>query len=143
MIYATRATIITVYGQDFLTDLTPVDVTDPEATVDQALAQASAEIDGWLSARYQIPLARQPRALERPCIDIAAYILANSHTRLTVTIEDRYKHAIALLKDIGAGRAGLGDAEPSAAIDAGGTASGADFVANPRRFRRPNGRGGN
>lgn len=137
MIYATRATIVAVYGQEFLIDLTPVDTADADAAVDQALAQASAEIDGWLSARYSLPLRTQPKTLERPCIDIAAYILANSHTRLTVTIEDRYKHAIDFLKALGAGRAGLGEAEPVVETGAGGEgSSGAAFVANPRRFGR-------
>lgn len=138
MIYASRATIITVYGQDFLTNLTPRDAADADASVDQALAQASAEIDGWLSARYKVPLASQPKSLERPCIDIAAYILANSHTRLTVTIEDRYKHAVDFLKAIGAGRAGLGEAEP--VIETGGeNTGGAFFSANGRRFGRGGG----
>lgn len=137
MSYATRATIVRIYSQDFLTDLTSLDVPDADAAVDEALAQASAEIDGYLSARYDLPLGRAPRALERPCIDIAAYVLANSHTRLTTTIEDRYKHAINFLKLIADGKAGLGEAEPSAAVDPStGTASGADFVANPRRWGR-------
>ncbi|WP_444453128.1 phage protein Gp36 family protein [Rhodobacter capsulatus] len=135
MIYATRATIAEIYGDDFLTDLTPDGVADPDAAIDRALVQASAEIDGWISARYKTPLASAPKTLERPCIDIAAYILANSHARLTVTIEDRYKYAVDFAKAIGAGRAGLGDAEPSAAVDTStGTAAGADFSANPRRF---------
>ncbi|SDG21430.1 DUF1320 domain-containing protein [Rhodobacter capsulatus] len=135
MIYATRATIAEIYGDGFLTDLTPDGVADPDAAIDRALAQASAEIDGWISARYTTPLATAPKTLERPCIDIAAYILANSHARLTVTIEDRYKYAVEFAKAIGAGRAGLGEAEPSAVVDVStGTASGADFSANPRRF---------
>lgn len=37
MIYATRATIVRIYGQDFLTDLTSLDVPDPDAAVDEAL----------------------------------------------------------------------------------------------------------
>lgn len=137
MIYATRATIVRIYGQDFLTDLTSLDVPDPDAAVDEALELASEEIDGYLSARYDLPLGSAPRVLERPCIDIAAYTLAISHTRLTTTIEDRNKHAKEFLKLIGAGKAGLGRAEPSAAIDTStGTSSGADFVANPRRWGR-------
>lgn len=137
MTYATRSTIAEIYGPEFLADLTRDDVPDASAAVDRALAQASAEIDGWISARYKLPLGTQPKVLERPCVDIAAYILANSHASLTVTIEDRYKFAVDFAKAIGAGRAGLGEAEPSAAVDgATGTSSGADFSANPRRFGR-------
>lgn len=137
MIYATRSTIAEIYGPEFIAGLIREDVPDADAAVDRALVQASAEIDGWISARYKLPLGTQPKALERPCVDIAAYILANSHASLTVTIEDRYKFAVDFAKAIGAGRAGLGEAEPPAAVDSStGTSSGADFSANPRRFGR-------
>lgn len=141
MTYATRADIIAIYGDDFLTNLTPPDLPDADAAVDQALADAGAEIDGYLSARYALPLGRSPLGLRRPCIDIAAYVLANSHTRLTTTIEDRYKHATDYLTKIAKGVIGLGLAEP--VVDAGGGAasgtSGAAFSARPRRFGRGRG----
>ncbi|PIE13823.1 MAG: hypothetical protein CSA70_03660 [Rhodobacterales bacterium] len=136
--YADRQTISKLYGQEFLDDLTPDDVDDPEATIDEALASASAEIDGYLSARYELPLAGQPEVLKRPCVDIAVYVLANSHTRLTDTIETRYKDATSFLKRLSEGKAGLGRDEPSAIVEGSenGSASGADFSARRRLFGR-------
>jgi len=138
MAYATRADIVTIYGADFLEDLTPHDLADADAAVDQALEDASDEIDAYLSARYSVPRTPAPRVLRRPCVDIAAYVLANSHTRLTKTMEDRYEQASKLLKMIAKGEAGLGQDEPSAEIEGSDPASptGADFSARPRLFGR-------
>lgn len=136
MPYANLATISRLYGDDFLTDITSEDAAQADAVTD-ALDQASAEIDGYLSVRYSLPRPTPPRVLERPCVDIAVYILANSHTRLTTTIEDRYKQAVRFLELLSSGKAGLGADEP--VIDAGagaGSSSGADFSANPRRWGR-------
>ena len=139
--YATRDDIRTIYGAEFLSDITPVDADDPDAAVDQALADASAEIDGYLSARYTLPLGTQPKVLRRRCIDIAAYVLANAHTRLTNTIETRYDQAVEFLDKISKGTAGLGKDEPSSAVagSENGTSSGADFTSRPRRFGRGRG----
>ena len=140
--YATRNDIKLIYGAEFLADVTPVDGDDPDfdpdGAVDEALVDASAEIDGYLSKKYELPLAGQPKVLRRPCIDIAVYVLANSHTRLTNTIETRYEQAVALLTKISKGHAGLGKDEPSAAVSGSenGTPSGADFTSRPRRFGR-------
>lgn len=136
MPYATLATISRLYGDDLLTDITSEDADLVQAVTD-ALDQASAEIDGYLSVRYSLPRPNAPRVLERPCVDIAIYILAHAHTRLTVTIEDRYKQAIRFLELLASGKAGLGADEP--VVDVGGgvsSGSGADFSANPRRWGR-------
>ncbi len=134
MAYASIATIIRIYGDDLLTDITSEDAEQSDA-VSGALDQASAEIDGYLSARYSLPLPTAPRVLERPCVDIAVYILAHSHTRLTTTIEDRYKQAVRFLELLSTGKAGLGVDEPAVETGAG-AGSGADFSANPRRWGR-------
>lgn len=138
MAYATEEDMRRVCGDEFVTDVTPADATGPSLTIDQALDDASAEIDAHLSARYDLPLASTPPVLRRPCIDIAAYHLANAHTRLTNTIEDRYKAAVELMKLIATGKAGLGRDEPSSKVEGSttGSSSGADFSANPRRFGR-------
>lgn len=138
MTYATRQDIISIYGAEFLVDLTPEDVPDADAAVDRALEDASSEIDGYLSARYTLPLGGAPRVLRRPCVDIAAYVLANSHTRLTDTIEKRYEEALVFLGKIAVGKAGLGVDEPSSEIAGSqiGTSSGAAFSAKPRIMGR-------
>ncbi len=138
MAYATRADIANIYSAEFLQDLTHQDVADADVAVDQALDDASDEIDAYLSKRYTLPITPSPRVLRRPCVDIAAYVLANSHTRLTDTMEERYKQAISLLKMIAKGDVGLGLDEPSAQIEGSdvSSASGAEFTARPRRFGR-------
>lgn len=138
MAYATEEDMRRACGDEFVTDVTPTDATGPSLTIDQALDDASAELDAYLSARYELPLSSTPRVLRRPCIDVAAYMLANAHTRLTNTIEDRYEAAIKLMRLIGEGKAGLGRDEPSSKVEGSttGTASGADFSAQPRRFGR-------
>lgn len=136
--YASQQTIVDIYGQAFLDDLLPADIADPADTVEKALASASAEIDGYLSARYSLPLSIAPKVLERPAIDVTAYILANRASRLTTTIEDRYDQAIEFLTKLSTGKAGLGAHEPK--IDGGdnspASASGAAFSARLRRFGR-------
>lgn len=141
MPYATRDDIRRIYGAEFLEDITPVDVADPDGAVDQALDEASAEIDGYLSVRYPLPLTGELKVLRRPCIDIAVYVLANSHARLTDTMENRYQQATSMLTKISKGVIGLGEDEPSAIVEGSeiGASSGADFTARPRRFGRGRG----
>ncbi|OKP69625.1 hypothetical protein BTE77_27955 [Ensifer adhaerens] len=147
MPYAVRSDIEEIWGGDFVADILPPDV-DAEAAIASALTMASDEIDVYLSARYTLPLSKGPRVLVSPAADIAIYKLANRHTALTTTIEDRYKFAVALLQRIADGKAGLGSDEPTlsagnadgsaGASDTAGTSSsgGAYFVANQRRFSR-------
>jgi len=137
--YATRANIVELYGQVFLDDLLPIDAEeafDPDAAISKALEIASAEIDAHLSVRYTLPLSGKPRALTRPAVDIAAYILANSHTRLSEEIEKRYDKAVALMERMAMGKAGLGKDEPKIETSSGGSTSGSEFSTRPRMFGR-------
>lgn len=139
MIYATQADIDSIWGAEFLAGILPADV-DPAAAVADALRLASAEIDLHLSARYVLPLAEAPQGLVVPAANIAVYTLANRHSALTSTIEDRYDDAVELLKRIAEGKAGLGAAEPVVdGGDAGGSDTGAAFFAEPRLFGRQGG----
>jgi phage gp36-like protein len=146
MRYATREQLEKVWGAAFVAGLLPADIIADEAddgeapegaiaeAIDGALDLASDEIDLHLSARYTLPLAAPPAVLVTPCANIAVYILANRHTALTETIEDRYEQATKLLERIADGKAGLGADEPSVAgPDA--SAGGAAFSADERQFR--------
>lgn len=135
MVYATRADIEQLWGEEFLADILP-SVVDADAAVLSALTIASNEIDVYLSARYSLPLPASPAVLKSPAADIAVYKLANRHTALTTTIEDRYKFTIDLLERIADGKAGLGADEPSVSTDPGTSAGGAAFSANGRAFSR-------
>ena len=140
MTYASRADMEELWGVDFVADLLPRDIADnPAATataIANALARAGEEINAHLSARYPLPLPSSPTILVSPCANIAVYILANRHTALTPTIEDRYKHAVRLLERIAEGKAGLGADEPSVSTDPDVSGSGAAFSANGRVFSR-------
>ncbi len=65
MAYATKADMIDAYGNRLLVDLTDRgDVATgliDDDTLDQALDHASAEIDGYIAARYVLPLSEVPR----------------------------------------------------------------------------------
>ncbi len=135
MAYASRADVEELWGSEFLADILPEGV-DAHASVSLALKIASDEIDIYLSARYSLPLPNSPTVLKSPASDIAVYKLANRHSALTNTIEDRYKFAIALLERIADGKAGLGTDEPSVSGEPGTSAAGAAFSANRRVFTR-------
>jgi len=125
-----------IWGEEFVASLLPEDV-DADVAIERALERASGEIDTHLSARYQTPIGGQPAALVTPAVSIAVYNLAIRHSTLTETIEERYKHAVELLKRIAEGKAGLGADEPSVVSDdPDASAGGASFTANERQFTR-------
>ena len=65
--YVTRAILTARYGQDRLVQLTDRDGTAGaivDAVLDQAIADAAAEIDAHLAGRYQLPLATVPPVVE-------------------------------------------------------------------------------
>lgn len=136
MIYATEADIVDLYSEETLLDTLRDPDADRATAVPKAIAAASAEIDGYLSARYQLPLANSPDVLRRPAIDITLYVLASTHTRLTDELRKRYEDAVAFLSRLAKGTAGLGAAEPRVDDGAGGQSGGAYFEARPRLFGR-------
>ncbi|WP_068317517.1 gp436 family protein [Polycladidibacter hongkongensis] len=137
MTYASIDELTRAIGEDELLTLA-----DPQrsgkadlALVQTALDDASAQIDGYLTMRYQLPLTGKPVLLRRQAIDIAVYLLAQSHAQLTEAIETRYKHAVRFLERVADGKAGLGLAEPEATNP--GDADGSDnvlFDAPPERM---------
>lgn len=115
MTYATEQDIIDLHGAELLDLLADTDadgVRDPE-TVTRAIDDASALIDGYLSGRYALPLSQVPRTLATLCVDIAIYRMARSPDLLTEDIRQRYEDALKFLRDIAAGKAGLGLSEPA------------------------------
>lgn len=104
------------------------------AAVDQAVVDASDEIDSYLAARYTLPLASVPGVLlERLAADIALYRLSFDSGTLTDEKRRRYEDAVRLLQAIAKGTASLGpagssDAPPPAAGGARGEAPGRLFT---------------
>jgi phage gp36-like protein len=103
MPYATQADLETRFGSAELAQLTDRisgSVIDA-AVVGRALADAEAEIDGYLAARYQLPLASAPAVLGRITCDIARYYIYDD--RVIEAVKERYKDAVRLLKSMASG----------------------------------------
>jgi phage gp36-like protein len=114
--YATQQDIVDRHGEDLLwvIALLPADPEVPESedaiddtAVDRALNGASNEIDTYINARYEMPLATVPPILVDCCVDIAIYHLATG-TKCSDDIKERYKNRIAMLARISKGDADLG-----------------------------------
>ncbi|CDP54066.1 Phage protein [Devosia sp. DBB001] len=119
MAYCTLEQLIDRYGNQFL-----VDATDREGaatgeinlpTIDRAIADADALIDGYLAARYSLPIATTPELVRELSLTISAY---KAHSQVTSEkIRKDYEDAIKALLQISRGdiRLNIDGAEPSTA----------------------------
>jgi phage gp36-like protein len=118
MTYATQADLVIAFGEQTLIDLT--DLVDPptgeidSGSVDRALADSVAEMDGYLCVKYVTPVTAQPDRLRAVCCDLARYRLCGD--RVTEVVRTRYEDAVRWLRDIAAGRTQL----VGAVVPAGG-----------------------
>lgn len=108
--YATKQNLIDRFGAEELIQLTdratpPAGVIN-DTVLNQALADADAEADGYLGARYTLPLASVPLALKRIAADIARYRLYDN--RATDEVRQRYEDAVKFLRDVSRKEATLG-----------------------------------
>lgn len=76
--------------------------------IDEALATADDEINGYLSRRFVLPLPSVPDLLKRQAIVIAFYWLGDRDNQVPDLLQDRYDRAIAKVKEIAAGKVDLG-----------------------------------
>jgi phage gp36-like protein len=112
MSYATPQDIINRYPNRDLVQLTNEDptVTTINTTVlQQALDDASAEIDGYLGGRFTLPLTDVPEVLNRLVCDVAVYRLQS--LRPIHDLADarrRYDDALAMLTKVASGEMTLG-----------------------------------
>jgi phage gp36-like protein len=110
--YATAQDVINRYPNRDLVQLTnedPTATTVNTVPITQALADASAEIDGYIEGRFTLPLADPPAVLNRLTTDIAMYRLQT--LRPLHDLEDarkRYDDAVAMLTKVAAGELTLG-----------------------------------
>ena len=128
MTYATRDDLVDRFGE---TEIAQRERMLPPGAVAQALSDASTDLDGYLSARYTVPVVPVPPTLVRLVCDIARYRLLGDAA--TDDVRGRYKDAIAAVRDIGAGRSRLPEVAPVAAASESATV---DFVSAPRIFGR-------
>ena len=121
MPYATLQDLVDRFGYEQLAQLSDRDagVTVDEVVVGRALADADAEIDGYLVALYALPLASVPALLVRMACDIARYRLFGD--RVTEQVRQLYTDAVRDLKAIASGAIkidGVAPLAPSAASTA-------------------------
>jgi phage gp36-like protein len=146
MVYAQPSDMIARYPNRDLVQLTNEDPTQTvvnQIVLQQALADASAEIDGYLESRFTLPLSDPPAVLARLTCDVAMYRLqALRPLHDLAEARKRYEDAVAVLVRVADGTLTLGlapdnqePAEASGAVvtDAGGGRSG---TVPPRVFSR-------
>jgi phage gp36-like protein len=107
MAYATQDDLVARFGEKQIKALSDRDNTGAidTARVDQALADMSNLIDGYLADRYPLPLASVPAQLVPLACDMARYLLAE---RPTEEIRSRYEDARQWLDKVAQGKYGLG-----------------------------------
>lgn len=110
MSYATTQDMVARFGEGEVIALTDRENTGSidEAVLAPALAEATAEIEGHLAARFALPLASVPQLVVGICCDIARYRLSGASVVETDPTRNRYRDAVRLLESIGAGKVGLG-----------------------------------
>lgn len=112
MSYCTQADLIERFGEAEITQLSDragggeLD----SAVIASAIDDADAEIDGYLSGRYALPLASVPAVMVRLACDIARYYLFGHD--VTDLVKKRYDQAVAYLVKIATGVIGLGPEDP-------------------------------
>jgi len=110
--------LIDRFGETELLKLTDMNRTGLIDTVrvERTLDDAGQEINTYLAARYDTPIDPAPDILARLCADIARYRLYEN--RVTEDVRNRYRDAVAMLRDLASGKATLPSAtdEPAAPV---------------------------
>ena len=130
--YCTLQGLIDRFGETELLKLTDMNRTGLIDTVrvERTLEDAGQEINTYLAARYDTPIDPAPDILARLCADIARYRLYEN--RVTEDVRNRYKDAVAMLRDLASGKATL----PSAADEPAAPVAGMDVTVTRSRTDR-------
>lgn len=126
-------------GGDAVAMLSDVKGGSSHTLLEQALRDASEEIDAYIAARHPLPLDPVPKLLVRLCVEIAVYRRSEDAGLSTDERAKRYEAAVRMLRDISAGRASLGSADPDPPAKAAGPVAQAQSA--PRVLEREDTRG--
>lgn len=132
MAYATLQTLVDQVGADEVARSADRDL-DGVADVDvvsRAIADADAEIDSYIGAKYSLPLDPVPAIVTTYSGIIALYRLSADVGTLTPEKRQRYEDAVRWLKDISSGKAVLGGEDEPVGKDTAGIR----MTAAPREF---------
>jgi len=133
MAYSSQNDLLAMISLEELAELTAEsgDLPDP-VVVDEAIAQADAEIDAYLGSRYEVPVTPTPPRVKALSVDMAIYQLYSRRSAVPPVRRDKYEAALAFLRAVAAGTVGL--------EGAGGTSGGigevAELSSEPRLFSR-------
>ncbi|MCO8100477.1 gp436 family protein [Acinetobacter indicus] len=113
--YATEENLVARFGQEV--DQLKLMHASTSTAVEDALQDATEEINGYIGGRYALPLTNVPSNLERMACDIARYRLYFQQP--TEEVRKRYEDAISFLKLVATGKAHLQiqDAETNQIVD--------------------------
>jgi phage gp36-like protein len=144
MIYATSDDMIARYPNRDLVQLTnedPTQTTINTTPIDQAIGDASSEIDGYLESRFALPLTDPPAVLNRLTCDIAMYRLQSLRPLHDLAdARKRYDDALNLLLRVARGEVTLGlsadNLEPPRSQGSVITTIGDELSSTPRIFNR-------
>ena len=150
MSYSTRAEVRSMVKDDALNAIIgDTFIEDPAEReelvapiIDEAIADADGEIDGYLAKRYAVPISPAPKIINKCSKDIAVY---NLFSRIGIdestdqkTYLNRYNQAIKFLTLVAEGKVSLGAETEDPASAA---ATGFSAKSNPRLFTRAKMRG--
>lgn len=130
----------TIIGNDLIEDPAErMEMVKPYCN--QAIEDASAEIDGYIGKRYPVPLTIVPPVIRKIAKDIAVYNMASrtgiDEKERENTIYVRYKNAISFLLNVAKGLVNIDAAEDGAsATRKAGAQDGFRLSSNPRIFSR-------
>jgi len=114
MTYATEGDLVERFGARELAQRTDrvYGTAIDTVVLGRALADADAEIDGYLATRYSLPLAATPAVINRLACEIARYRLHDEG--VPDTVRQRYEDAVSLLKKFSSGDVRLAGMEAMA-----------------------------
>jgi phage gp36-like protein len=137
MSYSTLTDIVKLIPEEALIQLTDdegLGVVN-QSRIDEAIAQADAEIDSYCGSRYTVPMSPVPDIAKKISVDIAIYNLYSRRLeQIPETRAERYKNAIRQLEGISKGIISIG--EETAPTEAGGPE--ANKTADDRTFTKDN-----
>ncbi len=132
MTYATTKDAIDLYGAEYVLGSVRREAQPNKTALDKALADASSEMDTYLSSNYTVPITPVAPVLVRYCVDIAVYVASADAGSVTEEKRKRYEDALKWLTLVAKGTVIVpGTDAPSATHSAS-----AEVCSSPRIFSR-------
>lgn len=150
MAYCTAAEVLDMLKEDMLNVIIGDNYIENEderiqaitPIVEQAIADADAEIDGYLAKRYKVPFEKTPQVINKFAKDIALYNMVSrkgvDENEREKTYLTRYNAAIAFLTKVAEGKISIGVSENNTEDAA---RIGFSMSNSPRLFSRGNMKG--